>query len=377
MTNNDLRIKITGVLNTGATIGEINIALKGIEKKINKLKLKVEIDEKVLQSFASFANTFSKLDNAFHDTTKNIINGNKLQLKSIKDTGDGYEKVTKQIEKYNKESKKIGEVTTIADKNNIKTKTIRTDGDGKLLGYTETYNAEKEMQLTKKQADEQQKVIEQIAKAREKSTIKQRQEEKKQSEQQAKAINKNIELSHKEKVVFEQNKESIRQSLKKVFDQGKVNEKFFSNFNKVIDGTKNVKEIEKVEEALKRVNQHADNKTLQQKLINQSETLMRTHRKTVDMGGTSKLVEELKQINPAANSASNALQKAQTQLKGFENGAREAARMSMSFKDMFSTAMTKFPINNLGGSKTSLIAGIPLEPFKLQRKDEISLIVNV
>lgn len=63
--------------------------------------------------------------------------------------------------------------------------------------------------------------------------------------------------------------------------------------------------------------------------------------------------------------------------KKISSEVRSSQSHVLSFGESLRVALEKFPINLPGGIKTSLIAGTPLEPFKLQRKDEINLNVNV
>lgn len=302
MANNDLKIKIIGTLNTGKSIGEINDAIKGIEKKINKLKLKVEVDEGVLKSFASFTKTFSKLDNSFNNTTSNIIKGNNIQLKSISEVGDGYEKLTKKVEKYNAEQKKVSETVTLADKNNIKTKTITTNDKGKLVGFTESYNAEKELQLKQKALQEEQKLIEHLANAREKSTIKQREEERKLAEQQAKAINKNLELTQKEKQQEAEKTKQLEHQLDLLRKQANIN----------------------------------------------AQNLQRTHGGFVDNNAIQQYLNSVNSLTSKTPNLNREMQNLNMQFREISTNAKSSAgamqQSGMSFKEMFSTAMTKFPV---------------------------------
>jgi uncharacterized protein YqgV (UPF0045/DUF77 family) len=67
----------------------------------------------------------------------------------------------------------------------------------------------------------------------------------------------------------------LTQSLKNIYNQGLVNEKFFQNFNKVINSAKNVEEIDKVRSALQRVNDVANNKSLQQSLLSRAQGMLK------------------------------------------------------------------------------------------------------
>ncbi|HJR46672.1 MAG TPA: hypothetical protein VJ799_00815, partial [Nitrososphaeraceae archaeon] len=62
----NLQIQLTGTLNTGLTITEINNAIKGIEKSANlqKIKLQVDIDPKTLDVLKKLSETLKKMPDA-------------------------------------------------------------------------------------------------------------------------------------------------------------------------------------------------------------------------------------------------------------------------------------------------------------------------
>lgn len=72
---NNLKISITGTLNTGATIGEINTALKGIEKKINKIQLNVQISPQTQTALNSLTQQIRNLGSgSTNRATQNLSN---------------------------------------------------------------------------------------------------------------------------------------------------------------------------------------------------------------------------------------------------------------------------------------------------------------
>lgn len=323
--NNDLKILITGSLNSSATVNEINGALKNIEKKIETIKLNVEIDKNVSKTLSDFtkamenhkkiASDLNKVVREEKVVTKEADGAIKEKIRQHLKSGEIIEKEIERINKKNnatnQEIEQTGKLISELDKLGKKQKEVqRFDGQGNLTGGSQTFkdgftnttvNYNKTGNLTG-------------------STVIQN------PAQQEQAVNR------------------IRESLVKLFNQGKVNEAFFKNFNKVINGAKNVQEIEKVQKALERVQHATSNQDLQKKLISDAQTLMRTHKNTVDTEGMNKLVASMNQLNPASHNATNNLVNMQNQLKGFQNQAREAARSSMTFGDMLQQAFTKFPI---------------------------------
>jgi uncharacterized coiled-coil DUF342 family protein len=69
---NDLKILITAGLNSGKSIGEINTAIGGIEKKINTLKLNIEVNDKILGTLKNFTEQMKRISDAALNTGKVI-----------------------------------------------------------------------------------------------------------------------------------------------------------------------------------------------------------------------------------------------------------------------------------------------------------------
>lgn len=224
----NLKILITGQLNTGATIGEINTALRGIEKKINALKLNVEINDKVLSTLNKFSDQMKKISTAALNTGKVIeeaINpdGSKIrrtyfdgikgefseiaiaakksaqeQMKSLDELDGEYDKVTKNVERYNAAQKKVGSSVSLSDNNGINTRTVNLNDKDKVIGYTDSYNAEKEAKLEQQAIKQEQDLIDQMEKFRLQSIQRRMQAERSADEAQQKAIQRNAELDRQE-----------------------------------------------------------------------------------------------------------------------------------------------------------------------------------
>lgn len=334
MSDNNLKIQIIASLNTGLSIGELNTQIKAIEKKVNKLNLKVDIDDKVLQKLNNFTKQMKRISEsalnpnkiveemtnldgskikrtflngfggAFEEIKKEANKSKNEQLKSIDEIAQGYDKLTKQVEKYNAVQKKIGETVTVSDNNGVNKRTINTNNQGKVVSYTDTYDKAKEQKLIDQQIQDQEKI----------------------------------------KQTFASAQQDIRNSLIKTYDQGKVNEQFFKNFNKVINSKKNIEELNKVEQALQRVNQVSDNKALQTKLTSDSKVLLNSNSKGIDKSAVNDILTGLNGINTSSNGASNSLKKLESQLKSVKNEAKRVQAAGLTMGDAFKQALEKFPI---------------------------------
>lgn len=167
--------------------------------------------------------------------------------------------------------------------------------------------------------------------------------------------------------------DKIRESLQRVYNQGLVNQKFFQSFNSVINSAKNVAEIEKVERALKRVENHSKNSNkvnnLKQQLEIDANRLLQTHSKTVNSSGVNNIIRELNQITARTPQAITQIERLKMQLRQYRAEASESARSSMTLGTALSTAFQKFPI-------WIFTAGAIYTPLRMMR-DAIQQIIDL
>jgi hypothetical protein len=191
---NDLKILITGSLNIGKSIGEINSAISGLEKKIKSLKVNIEINDKVLSTLNNFNKQFSKISSVARDTGKVIqevlnpdgsktkttyFNGlkgefsqistaakqsAKEQVTSLEEVSKEFAKVTKEAEKFNAAQKKIGATTNLSNETGTVKRTVNTNADGNVTGYKDTYDYAKDSKLTQQLVTDKQKLRQELVK---------------------------------------------------------------------------------------------------------------------------------------------------------------------------------------------------------------------
>lgn len=366
----DLKILISAGLNTGKSIGEINTSIKGIEKRINKLKLNIEINDKVFQTLNNFSKQMQQIGNVAKNTGKIIeesimpdgsrikrtyFNGLKsefsqvtteakragdIERKTLSELEQGYAKLNSQVRNYADGSLKS--ITSTYQNTSGNGRVITTNATGNVINYKDIENIKKfsqeqdklrakliELATTGRYAsDELRKIGTSIYSA---STLQQLNNLK----------NRMSNMKFNTSLVAEQ--EKVTQSLKKMYDQGIVNESFFRNFNKVINSSKNVAEIEKLQAALKRVNDVSKNQNLQQSLLNQAQSMLGSNSRTLDRTGISNLVNDLNNLNPTTTNASRRLQEMRNQLNGFSESTVTAHRHLMSFTDSLKMAFTMMP----------------------------------
>jgi hypothetical protein len=344
----NLKMLITGTLNVGATIGEINNQLKGIEKKVNKLKLNVQINDNVLKTLENFAKQMERVSTASLKAGKTIQsamgNANSNldgQVKTLKELSAGYEKLTVQVKKYADGTTKS--ITTTMKDAQGNGRVVTQDNAGNVVNYKDINN----LQLFQNEQAKVRKSLMDLAKTGQYTT----QELRKIGQgintatsleqlNKLKSSMSNLKLDNN----FVAQQERVTQALKKMYDQGQVNERFFNNFNKVINSTKNVGELNKVEQALKRVQDVSKNQAKQQDLLSQAQTLLGGNSKKLDVSGVNNLITSLKNIKPNASSASNELKRLETQLKDYAANARVAHQHTLTFSAGLKQALSSFSL---------------------------------
>lgn len=319
---NDLKILITGALDPNKSVTEINKGLEQLQGKIEKLNVSINIDDTVLKTLKDFAsqmenvaeiakNTgkvietalmpdgskitrtyFSGIKGEFAETVQAAKDSAKQQLVALEEVAGGWGKATKEVERYNAAQAKTGGTNTY--KQGYQTLNVKTNADDQVLSYNETTNYAKQAQDTQKLINEQDK---------------------------------------------------LTQSLKRLYDQGVLNEQFFTNFNKAINSSKNVEEIDKLTSALQRVSQYSKNQNLQQNLLGQSQSLLNSG-KVVDAEGINGLITNLNNINLSGSNATRQLSLMQNQLREYQSSATNATEstntLGSSFKSVFSNLSMYF-----------------------------------
>jgi Phage-related minor tail protein len=313
MANNDLKIKIVGSLNTGKSIGEINTAIKGIEKKINKLNINLNLDKDALKMVKTFNEQFKKIEQLSSKTGKIIeqtilpdgtkvkrtffdgIKGEFSQVideanktkESVENLGesagksfknqsgdinkltDDYKQLARETKKYNEQLEQVGNSKVFKNGDN----TLRIDTNGDTTKLTETLNPEKA----------------------------------------AEAKRKEVEARKKLESEYEQ------WWLKNLKEQNLAHEK---STQKMAQDVKNYQKSAQIE----------------------YDKLKSTHRKTVNHKDLDEWLTATKKLDPSLDGYKQSLKETDLWLKKIKADASEAARSSMTFGNMMSQAMVKFPI---------------------------------
>jgi TP901 family phage tail tape measure protein len=338
MAGENLKILITGSLNVGKTVTEINLSLKEIEKKINKIQLKVDfkIDENILNTLTEVANKLKNVSDASSKSTKGTNENLKGEVKSVQELTENYKKLINEVNKYKRDGTLKSTTSTYQDdKGNGRV--INTNSEGVVTSY-------KDIENIKKFENEQQKLrktLEDLARTGKFTTSELRNIG--QGINTANTIKQLDDLkSHMSNMKFDSSFESqlerVRQTLKKVYDQGLIDERLFRDLNSSINSSKNISELEKMQQAIQKAANSGKNTNLQQNLLNQAQSLLGRNGKNLDVSGVNSLINSLKRIDPEAQNASNELKRLQQQLRNYSSSAGSAVRDTNNLQSQLNSA---------------------------------------
>jgi hypothetical protein len=314
----ELKIKIIGSLDSTKTTDQIQSQLKKIEDKLSvQLSVDTNAISKINTQIEQLQKKAGKGIKVIDDKELlNTINQNKKLFSTIDDIKKAYKGLddtidiktifnpnTQEIEAYNVQIKKAEGLVENLRFEMAKLKDIQ-GLDGLLL--------------TKRDVVDKTEIESQ--KALQKTIENRRKEEKKLGEEQAKAINRNAELERKQ----------IAESKKAQSD--------YENW-----WLKSLKERELAhDKSTKKMAQ--DVKNYQKNAQIEYDKLKSTHRKTVNHKDLDEWLTYTKKLDPALDGYKQSLKESDMWLKKIKAGASEAARSSMTFGNMMSQAMVKFPI---------------------------------
>jgi hypothetical protein len=192
---NDLRILITGALNSVTSLSEINKGIEQLQGKINKLNLSVKIDQNVLNVLKNFSTQMEKIASVARNTGKVIqesinpdgsrikttyYNGLKGEFSQVetaaKQTGNtvtksaeeqqqainkltqSYQNLTRVSKSYNEQAQLTRNTQTYQNGNN----TLNVNNTSTGTTYRETLNPAKDLQDTQKLISEKERLRQEL-----------------------------------------------------------------------------------------------------------------------------------------------------------------------------------------------------------------------
>lgn len=343
--SNDLKILIKAVFDDSQkSINELNNQLKQLQNKIDQLELKIHIDERAIKTINNFSKTM--------DNHKQIIQGLNKTYKEeeqvIKNTDGTIEKINR---KYLQSGEIIEKTTKIIDK---RKQTIQQ----------ETNALEQQNKALEKAILNQNKLQKVIVNKDAQGNIKNKTEQFKdnftviaykydgQGNLNNEKIVTNLEQQRKATENLINSKRKLKQELTQLNNEGKISAENLVKLNKAIDNSKNIQQIQRLEQHLQNLNRIRENEhklklARQQALLN-AQRIKTTHGGFVDNRALRQYIDSVNNLTPRTANLNQQLQKIEMQFKQIAQNAKSAAgaaqQAGMSFAEMMSTAMVKFPI---------------------------------
>lgn len=340
MAGENIQIRIVGTLDSTLTLSDINKKIKELESKVSKINLSVNLDDKTSKVLADFSKAMENHKKIAQDLNRVI-----REEKEVNKAADGTirekikqhlksgEIIEKEIKRTNEKTKAIKEETEATgkliseyDKLGQKQKqTTRMDGNGNVTGSSSKYK--NGFTNTTLNADKDGKVT-------------------------SVTNVKNLDQERQSTEILNSSKLKLKQTLNQLNTEGKVSAENLTKLNKAIDNSKNIQQVNKLEESLKNLNRIRENEfkieqAKAQAQIN-AQRINTTHGGHVDNRGVQQYLDSINNLTPRTANLNQQLQRSATQFNQVAQNARTAAgatqQAGMSFGEMLSTAMTKFPI---------------------------------
>lgn len=361
----DLRVEITGVLNTGKSIGEINTAIRGIEKKINALKLNVKVDDKTTKTLQDFSKAMEKmrvtqqnLQRAYKEeqtVIKQLDGSTKTVTRQYLKNGEIIDKTRVKIDEKTKATERQAEATgklasELTNLGKIEQRVTKQDGNGNVTGKTEKYNAGSVHTIVdtdNKGNVTSMRVIDNI---------------KKEDDATRKLIQSKSELRQKHQELIQVGQLSSQQSLKmqKMIETSSSPthiKNATDEYNRLLKVSNEILKVEQAKQTVSKQNKAEKQKTAelqkqlslykQQAQLN-AQNIRRTHGTTVDNNGLNTYLRQVRQLNVDTPNLNHRMRELGMQFKQVSGNAKQAAgaleQSGMGIAEMMRTAMTKVPV---------------------------------
>lgn len=334
--NNNLKLLITGSLNIGKSIQEINTQIKALEKKINKLNLSVKIDEKT----ANVLNSFTKAMEHQKNTAKGLNNVLKEEQVITKNLDGTVDKVTRQY-------MKSGEIIE---------KTAKQIDKKKQVTQQETQAINEQTQAIQRQGEVLKRKYDQDAKGNRKLTSETYRSGFTDTTYNTTTgnakVTQNVDQERRATEALVESKRKLKQQLSQLNTEGKVSAENLAKLNRAIDNSKNIQQTQRLEQSLQNLNRVRENEhriaMAQQQAQLNVQRLRTTHGGFVNNGAIDQYLNSVNQLTPRTVNLNRQLQNTSMQWNQLAQNTRTAAgatqQAGMSFSEMFQTASTKFPV---------------------------------
>lgn len=340
----ELKISLTGQLDSNATKKEINAAIKTIQSEVSKIKIGFDIDTKALKTLQDFSKQMKDLivqSEKLNQSKMTIFDGNTKITLTTNQAGE----LSKVIEEVGKKAgttgKKIEEIGNSTGLGKAKETVSDLNKEfGKAIDQTERFNKSQEKlgSTMRKTAEDGRKLTAQLDKE---GGIK------------SYTIKTDFTTPQKE---FENYRKKVATGLTQIDEKNKVTASSFSRLQNAFNSAKTVQEMKKILDMTNRINdQYKQRRDTQgfisvkedaisslDKFYKNNEKSIKSNRelkKTFDDTRASVLgwTKDMKDADLVGK-------RFETTLKSMRAQAAEASRTNIGIIESFNTAMVKFPI---------------------------------
>jgi hypothetical protein len=262
------------------------------------------------------------------------------EFESGEEVAQGWDKVTKEVEKYNAAQQKVSGKTSLSNKEGTISRNINTNADGNVVGYHDTYNYAKEEQDTQKLIESKAKLRQELARLGETGNVTAQQ------------------LANVAKVVNSvNNAEGIKtatQSVASLKETAQLAEQMAQGRERAALASAQAEEKANVaqQQAINRNAEITRQLTQQIQLYQrqaeiQANALMSNPHKvlnTEQMAGIQNYLNAVRALNAQTPQVSNKMKELSLNFKEISAQAQTLSHGAMSFGESLSTAMQKFPV---------------------------------
>lgn len=299
--NSDLKILISGALNVGKTIGDINVQLRGIEKRINKLKLRVDIDDKIINTLSKFSEQMKRIQGDALQAGKRVEevmlpSGTKVKTTSFDNLHKSLEDLVIQAERNEKSAKSLANQTdtmgdvaknskkhidslneTLGENSKITKQTITENAKGERTYQNVQKNLENNTTLTTKYNEATQELTKTLK-------IDHEQEQKR--------------LDGLKKIATERSK--LRRELTGMRQDGTISDTQFTDLSKRLANVNDDQSLKRYRESMSNLVAETNRATTSQSKLNQAQGKFKLHLQ--DLYSQGKITEkQLKQFGNAVD----------------------------------------------------------------------------
>ncbi|MDY8023377.1 NlpC/P60 family protein [Paenibacillus polymyxa] len=380
--NDMLKILVTADLNVGTSLKSVNEKLKALANhpSLQKLNVKINIDQsfvKSMNSFVAAANklnvameqqnkvvnetttTYKRLDGTIEKVTQQRLADNSVITKSNKIVDEHKKKLQQESEAYDKKRKSIKQLESELKGYNLATEKAIKNGSGKIVGYKNTYeNKETGQKVTAnidqngivKKYDEiinhakvlkdQESLVNQMYNGRIKSMERVRDSERQLATNQQQNVQKNAELQRAADSKNQQSRKDYadwwtRNLRQQEIVESKTNQKKLQNLNEF---------KQQAEASAKRLNTK--------------------YGSTVNQADLTSLLNNASKLDINDSNLKNKIKQIQQGFKDLESSAKTASTQVQSFGDKVSHAFKSIGAHLIAGAMYGTVFSSISEGFK-------------